>query len=247
MQWLPVASRPECGRSIRDVEQRFVGRERKPVGLDRYVGDRLDFAIRRIEAKDVAIADLGFAAVPFLGNDEAVGRVGEPDRAVGLDHDVVRRIEALALPAIDDDALLLPADVRAEHRAKAVRAVQDRSVEVARVAVREFDPVAEHAHAVACRPAQHAVVRYVAPENAVVLANPHRAFAPDRAGAQALERTGAAHDRCEALVEDLDTHSSAPRAGILIRIFTLSPRVGRSRTRAIAPPSLRSARSLTPP
>ena len=200
----------ERGRRIGHVEQRFVRREGKPVGLDGQVGDRLDPATSGIEAKYVAVPDLGLAAMTFLGNDEAVRRVGEPDRAVRLHHDVVRRVEALALPAVDDDGAVVAADAGAEDGAEPVRAVQERAVAIPRVTVGELGIVEEHVHAIARGPAQHAIVRDVAPQHAVVLGDPHRAFAPDGAGAKALERRRAAHDRGEAIVEYLDLHPNRP-------------------------------------
>src|SRR6185437_17140388 len=56
----------------------------------------------RAETVHVARADLTLRPVPLVVAVDAVGRVGEPDRAVGpLDH-VVRAVEPLALVAVGE-------------------------------------------------------------------------------------------------------------------------------------------------
>ena len=68
--------------------------------------------VLRIDPVDMAGADLAFGLVALIVGLDAVGGIGEPDRAVGLHHHVVRRIEALALPAVgdgDDRAVMLGA------------------------------------------------------------------------------------------------------------------------------------------
>ena len=102
----PVRLVREAG--VDDVQQRFVGREREPVRLHEIRGHDGDAPARRIDAVDVAGADLARRRVAFVVRVDAVARVGEPDAAVALDHDVVRRIEALAVVAIG------------QHRARAV-------------------------------------------------------------------------------------------------------------------------------
>ena len=88
----------DVGRAgVGDVEQLLVGREGEAVGFDEIGRRRRDRAAFGIDAIDVAGADLLRRGVALVFGIDAVGRIAEPDRAVRLHHDVVGRIEALAL------------------------------------------------------------------------------------------------------------------------------------------------------
>src|SRR5205085_2610065 len=72
------------------------------VGTHKIVGHDAARAIAGIDAIDVAGPDLARRAVAFVVAVDAVGGVGEPDRAICLDDRVVRAVQALALEAIRD-------------------------------------------------------------------------------------------------------------------------------------------------
>ena len=88
--------------SLTDVENGFVWRERDTVRLVeifRNRGDRQTIAFH----SEYAIAVLfRLVAVTEFGMQETVIRVGEPDRTVGFNHDIVRRCEFPAHVAIRD-------------------------------------------------------------------------------------------------------------------------------------------------
>src|SRR5690606_14733730 len=71
--------------------------------LDEVVADEFHRRRMRIDAVDILPPDLGGAAAPELRLVAPIGGVGEPDRPVGFDHDVVRAVETLALIAVGDD------------------------------------------------------------------------------------------------------------------------------------------------
>src|ERR1700754_4752941 len=115
-------------------------------------------------------------------------RVGEPDRAIRFDDDIVRRIETSALIAVCEyrnRAVVLGA----RDSACLVLAGNEPAFVVARVAVRVVRRLTK------CRdrtgraiPAQDAVVRYIAPQQAVSVVEPDGTLGPLRAAIQALNR-----------------------------------------------------------
>ena len=115
----PVRLVREAG--VDDVQQRFVGREREPVRLHEIRGHDGDAPARRVDAVDVAGADFARRGVAFVVRVDAVARVGEPDAAVALDHDVVGRIEALAVVAVGQHRALA-VELGARHAAAPVLA-----------------------------------------------------------------------------------------------------------------------------
>src|SRR5262249_60586771 len=76
------------------------------------VGGKADFAGMRHDPVDVAGADLAGRLVSLVVAVDAIAGIGEPDRAVGLLHDVVGAVEALAVIVAGqhgDRAIVLPA------------------------------------------------------------------------------------------------------------------------------------------
>ena len=90
------------GAGVGDVEEFLVGREGEAVRPHHVADDAVDRAALRVDAVDVAAVDLLRRAVALVVGVDAVGRIGEPDRIVGLHHRVVRRVEALALPLVGE-------------------------------------------------------------------------------------------------------------------------------------------------
>ena len=90
------------GAGVGDVESRFVGAEGQPVRTLEIRGDRLHRAIGRIHPVDVAGQFL-LGPVALVVRYDPVMRVREPDCAVGLDHNIVGRIESPALEPVCQD------------------------------------------------------------------------------------------------------------------------------------------------
>ena len=124
----------------------------------------------------------------FVAAADAVRRVGEPDAAVGMDDDVVRRVQAPALETVRDDRHRAGVLV-ARHAPAAVLAGDLAPFVVERVAVAVAGRAAEDADvAVLLQPAHLAVVRDVAPDQVASAAVPGRPFRPQRAGVVAADR-----------------------------------------------------------
>src|SRR5256712_11427966 len=134
----------------------------------------------RIDAID-ACGQLERRLVSFVGAQDPVTRVGEPDRAIGVDRGIVRRVELLAFEVIGQHgpgAVVLAA----AHTARDVLHRDQPALVLARVAARIARVGLEHTHvAVILDPAQRAVVRDVAPYETAPVAHPPGAFAPERA------------------------------------------------------------------
>ena len=187
---------------IRDIENFLVGREGKPVGLHEILDHGCDLAGLGIDAIDVAAALLLLRPAALELRHDPVAGVGEPDAVVGLHHHIVRRVEPLALVLVGDDgdrAVRLGAG----HAPASVLAGDEPALAVAGVAVAVVGLGAEGADAGLRRPAQHAVVGDVAPQQVAAIGEPDRAFRPDAAVRQLVEMRDADHQRLEALVENL--------------------------------------------
>ncbi|MNK97708.1 hypothetical protein D3C87_1180540 [compost metagenome] len=150
--------------------------------------------------------------VTFTITHDSVGRVAEPDAAIGLDHQIIRGIEPGALIAVDQ--YLHPAvALGARNAAPAVLASDQPTFAVAVVTVAEMRWLTEHAKALIGRPAQHAVVGNIAPDHATLLADPHRALAPLRPRTKLLKATVRVQDALQPRVEYLDVfHGSVLNA-----------------------------------
>ena len=117
----------------------------------------------------------------------AVGRVGEPDAAVGMGHGVVGRVEPLALERVGD-APHRAVELVADHAPPQMLAGDLPPLEVEGVAVAVVRRQAEDRHAaVVLDPAQLPVVRDVAPDQVAALSVPGRPLGPERPGPQALD------------------------------------------------------------
>ena len=88
---------------IYHVQLLFVGRERDAVGFHEVVGHNFDVTGFRIDPVDVVLLLLLLGLHAFIVAADAVRRIGEPDRAVGGDDDVVRGVQLLAVVLVGDD------------------------------------------------------------------------------------------------------------------------------------------------
>ena len=150
----------------------------------------------------------------FVVSADAVGRIGEPDAAVGMHDDVVRRVQALALKLLRDHG---HGAVRlvAHDAASAMLAGQLAAFVIERVAVAVAGWIAEHRDAaVVFDPAHLDVVRNVAPHQVAADAVPRRPFRPQRADVQPLDGRVADDVAAEARIERDDV-----RVGILHRLL----------------------------
>ncbi|HEY0986132.1 MAG TPA: hypothetical protein VGD80_03735 [Kofleriaceae bacterium] len=186
---------------VGDVEQALVRRERQSVGPDEVGGDGRARAARGVEAVHVGGVELRRRRVAFVVGVDAVGRIGEPDRAVGLDDHVVRRVEALAADAVDQDgarAVVLGAG----HAAGLMLARHQAALAVDGVTVGVVAGLAEHRHrAVGLIPAHHPIVRDVGPHEVATRGEVGRAFAPAAAGPQPVELGVEQRQPPEAIIE----------------------------------------------
>jgi hypothetical protein len=142
-------------------------------------------------------------------------------------HDVVRRIESLALVRVGDDRdraiVLVPNDAPGQVLARELAAL-----EVERVAVAVVRRHAEHLHAsVVLEPPQLPIVRDVAPDEIAPLPAPRRAFRPERTRPQPL-------DRCVALPVAVEQRIDRDHVGIDVRarVCVRRPVARRARDRA---------------
>ena len=154
----------------------------------------------------------------------AVGRIGEPVAAVGMRHDVVWRVELLALIGVGDHGrrtvVLVACDAAREMLAGELPAL-----EVERIAVAVVRGCAEHADAaVVLRPSHLPVIRNVAPYQIAPLRAPRRPFGPQHAGIEPLDRGIRLRETVEARVDRDDVRvpeicgGCAPRAEVARRI-----------------------------
>src|ERR1700730_10929415 len=88
--------------AVDDIELLLVRREADTVGLDEVIEDNRDASGLRIDRVDVMFLLFRLGLKPLVEAADAVSRICEPDRAVGSHHDVVWRIEPLAVVAVGD-------------------------------------------------------------------------------------------------------------------------------------------------
>ena len=118
---------------VDDVELLLIGRKTDAVGLIHIAGNHRDFAGVRIQAVDIGRKFEG-RLVPFVVRHNAVARIGEPDRAIRMHCEIIRRIERFALKVIRqnrDRAVMLGA----RDPARIVLAGHEPSLSVAGIAV----------------------------------------------------------------------------------------------------------------
>ena len=187
--------RPVGEAGVADIELLLVGREAKAVGLDEVVDHHLDVTGFRIDPVDVFLVLLGVGLDALIKAADAVGWIAEPDRAVGGDHRVVRRVELLAVELVGDDrdraVEFGPGDPPA-----AMLAGDQASFPIDGVAVRVHRRLAVDADVtVVLRKAHDAVVGNVAEQHVAAGREVDRSLGPAEAGGDALDRHGAGEGR----------------------------------------------------
>src|SRR5690606_8877365 len=155
------------------------------------------------------------ALVALIVAFDAVGRVGEPDGPVRFHHDVVGRVERLAVVAVGEHRDLAVVFC-ALHAAIAVGTGYQPSLTVAGVAIGVPGRSAERRHADARSPTQDAVVGDVAPEQVAAVSEPDGPLGPATVRVQRLELRTAVDQPAEFLliryVELTGTGHVSPRS-----------------------------------
>ncbi len=183
---MAIAVRIVRDAGVGDVQPALVGGETDAVRAHEVIGHHLQRAILRIESIDVARTDLALAFVPFIVVEQAVGRIGEPDRAIGLHHGIVGRVEPLALVAIGQhrDRTV---EFGTRYAPPAVLAADQPPFAIAGVAVGEVRRSAKLAAAQAVDPLHLPIVGQVAEHQRLRVGEPGWPFGPAAAGPQPLD------------------------------------------------------------
>src|SRR3982074_421750 len=187
--------RPVREAGVADIELLLVRREAKAVGLHEVIDDDLDVTGFRIHPVDVFLFLLRVCLDALVIAADAVGWVAEPDRIIGRDDQVVRRVQLLAIVLVGDDGDRAvefgPGDPSA-----AVFASEQASLPINGVAVRVHRWLAVYAHVtVILREAHDAVVGNVAERHVAASREVNRSLGPAEPGCDALNRHGAGEGR----------------------------------------------------
>src|SRR4051795_13713992 len=187
--------RPVREAGVADIELLLVRREAKPVGLYEVINDNLDVTGFRIDAVDVMLFLLRLGLDALIIAADAVDWVAEPDRTIGSDDRVVRRIQFLAIVLVGDDGDRAvefgPGDSPA-----AVFARDQTSFAIDGVAVRVHRRLAIDADVtVILREAHDAVVGNVREQHVAAGRKVNRSLGPAEPGGDALDGHGAGEGR----------------------------------------------------
>ena len=187
--------RPVREAGVADIELLLVRREAKAVGLHEVIDDHLDVTGFRIHPVDVVLFLLGLGLDALVKAADAVGGIAEPDRTVGSDDRVVRRVQLLAIVLVGDDrdraVEFGPGDPPA-----AMFASDQASFPIDGVAVRVHRRLAVYAEVtVILRETHDAVVGNVAEQHVAPSREVDRSLGPAEPGRDALDRHGAGEGR----------------------------------------------------
>src|SRR5690606_33207096 len=100
---LPPGISVMAGAGIGDIEQLLVGREGQPIRLEKIFDDPVYLAGLAIDPIDPTTALLLWRLVALIVAHDAVAGIGEPDGAVACDHNIIGRIEPLAVKTVGND------------------------------------------------------------------------------------------------------------------------------------------------
>ena len=171
---------------VGDVEKRLVRREREAVGSNAIARDGLEFARRGVQPEDQGLLDLAPGEHALVKAIDAVGRIGEPDRAVGLHDDIVGRVQPFAVELRRESAphsvvvetRNAPPEMLAGHHAPLV--IKCVPVLIAAGRLEHTD------RRIILDKPQHAIVRNVGPQHLPGGRNVHRPFRPSAPGPELL-------------------------------------------------------------
>ena len=185
------------------VELLFIRRERDAVRIEQVGDHRVQPAVGA-EPVHVGGGLVGFGPFTFPFAIDAEYRVGEPDRVVGLDHDVVGRIEPFAVETVGQHGDLAVVLGTRDATSDRMLAGDQAPLAVTHIAVGVVGALAKHAEAAVGLVVLHdAVVRDVAHQQIAAGRKIRRTLGPAHAGGELLD--GAAVDTvfAEARVENL--------------------------------------------
>ncbi len=189
-----------AGAGFNYIQHPLVRRERKAVRPVHRVGDDRDRACHAVDAVD-ASGELLRRALALVVAGDAERRVGEPDRAVRLHHQVVGRVQPLALETVGqhgDRAVILGTG----DPATTMFGSDQAALAVARVAVGVAGRLAEAVHQPGMlAPAHDAVVGDVAAQEIAAVAEPHRTLGPAQPAGDTLHRGERQAEMLEARVQ----------------------------------------------
>src|SRR5258705_7200798 len=182
--------RPVREAGIADIELLLVRREAKAVGLQEVIDDNLDITGFRIHPVDVLLFLLGLGFDALVIAADTVGWVAEPDRTVGRDNHVIRRVQLLAIVLVGDDrdraVEFGPGDPSA-----AVFASDQASLPIDGVTIRVHRRMAVYADVTVILQETHdAIVGNVAEQYVAASREINWAFGPAEPGCDALNRHG---------------------------------------------------------
>src|SRR5258705_1647511 len=187
--------RPVREAGVDDKELLLVRREGDAVGLHEVIDDNLDVTRFRIHPLDVMLFLLRLGFTALVVPAKSLDGIGEPDRTIGSDNCVVRRVQLLAIVLVGDDGDRAvefgPGDPPA-----GMFAGDQASFPINGVAIRVQRWLAVYADVtVILREAHDAVVWNVAEQHVAPGRKIDRAFGPAEPGCDALNRHGAGEGR----------------------------------------------------
>jgi hypothetical protein len=188
---------------VDDVHFSFVGRKTDTVGLDHVTDNDRGLTGFRVDAVNVGGQFEG-SFVSFVVGHDAVARIGEPDGSIGMDGEIVWRVELFVLEMIHqhgDGAVVFGAG----DAASVVFAGDKAALAIAIVAVAVVRRSAEHADfASVFEPTQHSIVGNIAEEKIAAIGEPDRAFSPARTGVEAFNGGVPGYVFCKSGINDFD-------------------------------------------
>src|SRR5215813_10279390 len=157
----------------------------------------------RIDAID-SFLEREFPLGAFVVHEAPIARISEPDATVGMHDHVVWGIERFALITMrqhGDAAVILGT----RHLARAMLTRNEAPLPVAGVAVGVIGRLTEHTdRACLFRPAQHPIVRNIAPQQITAIPKPAGAFGPQCPRVESLHWGMSEGIRLEAWVDGSD-------------------------------------------
>jgi len=181
---LAVASPWPAG--VDNVKLFVVGGKTDPVGFLKLVSNQVELCGLCVEAID-RLLNKEFAFVSFVIDHAAITWIGKPYATIGVNNQIVRRIEWLALPFIRKGCDC-PVVFIAHYSTRTMLTRNLAAFPVKRVAIAIVRWVTEHAYvSIFGKPSMLDVVRNVAPDEVAPNAIPGRTFGPQHSCVQALD------------------------------------------------------------
>lgn len=200
--------------SIGDIQQAVVRREAQAVGFFQFINNNGRFPRFRVKPVN-GFAQFKFRLMALIIAHNAVARVGEPDAAILMDNDIIGGVQFPALVIVHQDrnpAVIL----RSRYPPAVMFAGNETAVTIPGITIAVVRRAAKDRHLPRFfQPAQHPVIRNIAPEQKTAVAKPDRPLRPTRPGPQTLQSRAAQHIPLEARIEHLNS-----RVGITNQTIT---------------------------